>query len=988
MKISDLFDIQELRELCESFTAFTGGATAILDLEGNIIIATGWQDICSHFHRVHPVTTARCLESDTILSRRIKAGEPYTIYTCRNGLVDVAAPIMIDGNHVATFFTGQFFLTTPDKDLFSRQAEEFGFDKRAYLEALERVPVITEAQVITLMNFFTHLTKLIGNMGLAQQRLDTIKMTEELNHSEQRWKFALEGAGDGLWDWNAQTNKVYYSRQWKAMLGFGEHEIGDGLEEWDKRIHPDDRERVYAKLNKHFTGETAVYISEHRVQCKDGTYKRVLDRGQVISRTPEGKPLRVIGTHTDLSELRRAENLLRIQRDLSIMLSSTSDQNEALQHVLQAALQIEGIDCGGIYLADSLTGDLDLVAHVGLSPQFVSATAHLTKDMPQVIMAQKGKSIYGRYEALPQTLDTARDLENLRATVLIPVLHENRVIATLTLASHTDEEFSASTCSAIEGLATRVGGVIARIRAETALRESQMNLQTLFDSMEDMLFIIDEKGHILKTNPMARQHLGYTEAELALMQVLDVHPPEQRQVAAETFADMIAGKVSLSHIPLLSKTGAHIPVETKISVGTWDGRKVIFGFSRDVTDRRRAEEQRIELDRRIQHAQKLESLGLLAGGVAHDFNNLLMAMLGNMDLTLMDLTPSSRPHTLITKAMSAARRAAELTTQMLTYSGKGRSEVKRMDLSALVRENANLLKTVMPKTVSLNLALSIENAQIEADPNQVQQIIMNLITNAAEAIGEKTGLITVTTGVGHFDEHFLSRSRLVEKLTTGRYVYIDVNDTGCGMDEGTQQRLFDPFFSSKFTGRGLGMSAVMGIVRSHKGAIFVDSAIGQGSTIRVLFPALAPLNGRDAVTAGQAPCEWDTSVFTGTILVVDDEPEVREVCREYVQHLGFKVMTAADGWEAVQLFRKHSDEIVCVLLDMMMPILDGLGTYQEFKKQRTDIPVILCSGYNAIEATRRFSSQGLAGFIQKPFRLQDLQDVIGRVLQVKGKTMP
>ena len=987
MRISDLFDIEELHAFCEGFTTLTGATTAILDLEGNIIVATGWQDICTRFHRVNPLTASRCLESDKELASRIKAGESYTIYTCRNGLVDVAAPIMVDGTPVATFFTGQFLLGPPDKDFFIRQAEEYGFDRTAYLESLSRVPVITENEVRSMMKFYTSLTRLIGSMGLAKLRLETIKLREKVIVSEQRWKFALQSAGDGLWDWNAQTNKVYFSPQWKAMLGYEEHEIGDGLDEWDKRLHPDDRERVYAELNQHLDGQTAIYVSEHRLLCKDGTYKWILDRGQVMSHTPEGKPLRVIGTHSDLSQRKRAENLIRIQRDLSSALSSISDLRVALERILTAALQIEGIDCGGIYLADAHNGGLSLAVHAGLTPQFVQAMARMPDDTPYTLLIEEGLPIYGIFENLRQNSEAARDQEGLWATAILPVLHEGRVIATLNLASHTHDEIPDDTRGAIENLAARVGGVIARIHAETGLRESQKNLQTLFDSMEDMLFIIDKEGRILQTNPPVHQSLGYTEAELGAMHVLDLHPPERQEETAAIISDILSGKVTTYRIPLMTQNGVSIPVETKVSLGTWGGQEVIFGISRDITERLRAEAARRELDLRIQHAQKLESLGLFAGGVAHDFNNLLMAMLGNMDLSLMHLDPSSRPHALISKAMNAARRAAELTTQMLTYSGKGRSVVKRMDLSELVRENANLFKTVIPKTVVLNLDLTPEHARIEADADQVQQMIMNLITNAAEAIVEQPGQITVTTGIGNFDAQFLSRSRLVEKPAAGRYVYVEVLDTGCGMDESTQQRIFDPFFSSKFMGRGLGMSAVMGIVRAHQGAIFVDSIVGRGTYIRVLFPALAAMNSPDEPSGSGTKTAGEASLLTGTILAVDDEFEIREICREYLQLLGFTVITAVDGREAVRLLLEHADEIVCVLLDMMMPDLDGFATLQELKKHRPDIPVILCSGYNAIEATRLFSSKGLAGFIQKPFRQHDLREVLVRVLQ-EGKKGP
>ena len=261
------------------------------------------------------------------------------------------------------------------------------------------------------------------------------------------------------------------------------------------------------------------------------------------------------------------------------------------------------------------------------------------------------------------------------------------------------------------------------------------------------------------------------------------------------------------------------------------------GVDRDITERTRAEAERLEMERRLLHAQKLESLGILAGGIAHDFNNLLMAVIGNLDLALLDLSPISAARPYIDRALQATRRGADLTRQMLAYSGKGRFVITRMDLSELVRENTNFFRTAISRTVSMNLCLTGECSAIEADAGQVQQVIMNLITNASEAIGEKAGVITLTTGVEAFDAAYLSTSRLSEKPPAGRFAYVEVSDTGCGMADETKQRLFDPFFTTKFTGRGLGMSAVLGIVQGHKGAVMVQSAVGHGSTIRVLFPA-------------------------------------------------------------------------------------------------------------------------------------------------------
>jgi two-component system cell cycle sensor histidine kinase/response regulator CckA len=266
----------------------------------------------------------------------------------------------------------------------------------------------------------------------------------------------------------------------------------------------------------------------------------------------------------------------------------------------------------------------------------------------------------------------------------------------------------------------------------------------------------------------------------------------------------------------------------------------IFGMVQDITDQKRFQEERIEMERRLLQTQKLESLGILAGGIAHDFNNLLMAILGNLELAMDEISPVSSAHKYLENCHHASWRAADLTRQMLAYSGKGRFVVEKMNLSELVRENIQIFRSSIPATIALNLHLNRDIPFIMADISQIQQVVMNLITNAAEAIGDNAGTITLSSGLQTCDVGCLALSRFQEKPVPGDFIYLEVTDTGCGMDEETQQKIFDPFFSTKFTGRGLGMSALQGIILGHKGAIILDSKIGSGTTIRVLFPVSDP----------------------------------------------------------------------------------------------------------------------------------------------------
>ncbi len=407
----------------------------------------------------------------------------------------------------------------------------------------------------------------------------------------------------------------------------------------------------------------------------------------------------------------------------------------------------------------------------------------------------------------------------------------------------------------------------------------------------------------------------------------------------------------------------------------------MIGTIQDITDRKRVEQERLDLERRLLHTQKLESLGVLAGGIAHDFNNLLMAILGNLDLALSELSPMAPARTSIEQSLTAARRAADLTRQMLAYSGKASFDVRAMDLNELVEENVHLFRACVSKLVTFSFLKGRDLPAIVADAGQVQQVIMNLITNASEAIGEQPGVITLATGSRPCTAGELRRSRLDDVPSPGQFVYLEVSDTGCGMDADTQQRLFDPFFTTKFMGRGLGMSAILGIVRGHRGAIIVDSTPGTGTTVRVLFPAVArpaaPVRAAGAASGPARPAAGPG----GTILVVDDEDMVRSVCRRMLEQHGWTVVEAPDGPTAITLYRERAAEIVCVVLDLSMPQMDGRSVLRELRAIRPDVKAILSSGYSqSRDGEPDPANAGFAGFIQKPYAGRALRDEVDRVI--------
>ncbi|MBU2469219.1 MAG: response regulator, partial [Proteobacteria bacterium] len=367
------------------------------------------------------------------------------------------------------------------------------------------------------------------------------------------------------------------------------------------------------------------------------------------------------------------------------------------------------------------------------------------------------------------------------------------------------------------------------------------------------------------------------------------------------------------------------------------------------------------------------------GGIAHDFNNMLMGILGNAELARMDLSPDSPMGVYLERIETAAKRLADLTNQLLAYSGRGRFVVKAINLSRLVTELSSLLSTVISKQAAVRLDLKENLPSVQVDVTQMRQVIMNLITNASDALEDTNGTISVCTGVTQVDRDYLASTHLDEELPTGAYVHLEVSDTGVGMDRATRARIFDPFFTTKFAGRGLGLAAVLGIIRGHQGAIKVYSEPGKGTAVKVLLPA----SQNPALDEERALPKENLPGGPICALLVDDDEMVRGVTRAALERMGCRVLTAKDGVDGLDLFRRHLKEVDLVILDMTMPRMSGEETFQQMRRLKPEVKVLLTSGYNEQDATNRFTGKGLAGFIQKPFAPSDLRCKIQLILQDK-----
>ena len=389
--------------------------------------------------------------------------------------------------------------------------------------------------------------------------------------------------------------------------------------------------------------------------------------------------------------------------------------------------------------------------------------------------------------------------------------------------------------------------------------------------------------------------------------------------------------------------------------------------------------ERARSDEKMLQKQKLESLGILAGGVAHDFNNLLTGILGNASLALDTVPPNSPAVRMLHDVVEASERAAHLTKQLLAYAGKGRFFVQSVDLSEIVREISHLIKSSIPKNAQVRLDLADQLPCIEADASQLQQLVMNLVINGAEAIPEgQAGSVLVTTRTQHVDENYLTQLSATGEIAVGEYVTLEVHDTGTGMDEETLRRIFDPFFTTKFAGRGLGLAATQGIVRGHKGLLKVYTTPGHGSTFKVLFPAAT--EARQAIRVAP-PAPLKVSSRRGTVLVIDDEEVVRRSAKASLERGGYDTVLAENGVEGIQVFTALAGKISLVLLDLTMPGPGGEEVLRQLQMINPATRVILSSGYNEVEVIQRFTGKGLAGFLQKPYTAAALVDKVNGVLK-------
>ncbi|MBN2040412.1 MAG: PAS domain S-box protein [Spirochaetes bacterium] len=523
--------------------------------------------------------------------------------------------------------------------------------------------------------------------------------------------------------------------------------------------------------------------------------------------------------------------------------------------------------------------------------------------------------------------------------------------------------------------------ITERKKAEQEL----LKITKAVENTSEAVGIFDSSGSNYYQNKSFNKLFGYSIKELSSYRGAPPYYKDQ-ETAADIFKSVMKGVSWTGELEAVSKSGRDFTVQL-IADAIRDDKSEIIGLvcvHTDITEQKRFEEENRNFQAQVLHAQKLESLGVLAGSIAHDFNNLLLGILGNADLAMLDMPSSSPAKQYLNDIVIIARRAAELCKQMLAYSGKGKFIIEPLNLSGLVEEIGHLLEISISKNIEIEYNLSDAIPYFNADATQLRQVIMNLITNASDAIGDDEGKISVTTGLMKCDSRFLKDVYCKDRLAEGEYIFIDVTDTGCGMDKDTMDNIFDPFFSTKISGRGLGLAAVLGIIRSHGGGCKVISKPGRGTSFRILFPLSE--TGRDVQPYNAEAGFSESRIGYRKVLLIDSDETACSEASAVLEETGFGVVTACDSDQALEQLYKHGHDIKLVIVDLDMPGMNARSNMDLIKQIKDNIPVIVSSTYREEEIYRVFRKESLAGYLHKPYEAAFLREVIFGALAYKLRT--
>ena len=804
----------------------------------------------------------------------------------------------------------------------------------------------------------------------------------------QRARYALDATRDGLWDWDITSGDVYFSPRWARLLGYEPEEIPQRVEFFFSILHPDDVELVKAAVENHLAGLTQVKQDEVRLRTKSGEYQWFYDRGEVVSRDDEGRPLRMVGTITDITDRKQADARLNLQKEVLQRIASGASLHESLTLLVQLLDDEMGDKRCSILLLDR---DGKHLRH-GAAPNIPEEYCRAVDGLPvSPSSGCCGTAVYRREPVIVEDIatdplwDDFRDLAvkyGFRACWSKPIMDgAQRVLGTFAVYSAVPGRPSETQRTLIR-LATDVAAIaIGKYQSEVALQESKERMQLLIQASNVGLWDWDLVTNQVYFSPEWKAQIGYGDNEFpnSFEEWVACLHPDDREPTLAYVQEFREGR----------RTNYDVEFRMRHKNGSWrwmfsrgnfsrnsQGQPVrMMGCHVDITERKAAEAARADLEAQLFEAQKLQAIGTLAGGIAHDFNNILASILVNVSLASDDVKEGRDTQGSLDMIMKSSLRARDLVNQILAFSRRETPCLERLPVAPVITDALEMLRSTLPAGVKLESEITKEPLEAMVSPSQLQQVLVNLCTNAWQAIGERGGRITV--GMKSIELPLLKALPL-GLSQGGSFIHIWVTDTGCGMDAATRARAFEPFFTTKPVGlgTGLGLSAAHGIMVSHHGVISVDSELGRGTTFHLYIPAAMGKSGEIMLEIRSSDLEGQGQ----HVLYVDDDEMVAVVVERLLSRAGYRATCFTCSMKAIDAIRNEPDSFDMVIADYNMPDLSGLDIARTVAKLNPAMPVVISSGFISDNLQKYAKDAGVKGLLNKQDTFKDLLPMVHKIL--------
>ncbi len=966
-RFSDIVDIPKLQALHDFVFESTGIPTAILAPDGTVLVASGWKRICTEFHRIHPRAAERCTESDTTLAEQVKHNDSYSVYTCLNGLVDVAMPIKIEGEHVATLFTGQFLFEEPDVEFFRAQAQQFGFDEKAYLSALDEVPVITAEQLDRHMHFLSGQASLLAELGLKEKRYRDL--VEDANSIILRWR------PDGTITFANSFAERFFGYARDALAG--RKMIGTIVPRTERSGR--DLSALVDDIARHPEKHRAV---ENENMLRDGRRVWISWTNKAL-RDSEGTLEEILAIGNDITGRKQNEEHLHLRTEglealVNLSEMDAADERAIADFVLKQAIAMTGSEIG--FFGFISEDESEMIIHAwSASAMRQCAVTDTPIHYPIDKAGLWGEAVRQRTPLIVNDYAEPSPLKRglpdghvaLRRVLTVPAIDNNRIVAVLA-AGNRKRPYDETDVHQMQLLLDGMWRIVQRRRAEEALRANEEKYHVVADFTYDWETWTGPDRAFMYVSPSCERINGYRAEEFMQNPHLFIdiiHPEDRDTVLGHCCSETPRRENEHIDFRIISRAGetrwiSHFCNPIYDRQGRWLG---IRGSNRDITERKRVEEQLLQ-------AQKMESIGTLAGGIAHEFNNILGGILGYAQMAQDDASEGGSVRESLSEIEKLCSRARDVVGQILAFSRKSAVNKKPVLPHEIIRDQVKMLRKIIPADIELRTDIDESGGAVLADATQLQQVVMNLCNNALHALQNRGGVLEIAVEPVSLGA---DAAASLHDVLPGRYVQIRVSDTGPGIDRNILDRIFDPFFTTKEVGKGSGMGLAVahGIVSGHGGSISVTSEAGQGTCFTVLLPHIEAAGvARAAQEDRRAPGGAER------ILIVDDEEFIADPMKIMLERLGYRVAARNSGRDALELFRKDPHAFDLVITDLTMPGLTGDRLAAEISALRPDMPVILMTGYNDMIENGRFKESGIAACMAKPCKKHDLAETVRRAL--------